>query len=103
MYFCYKYSLPLAIFFTYGTCNFNPLSFLSYLILYIYINDTLVDLEKCMLFFIISMKYLKKKTHFNKIKYVFESIVTNPVTARGHNHVMNTIDIHVHMCIFHCF
>lgn len=56
-----------------------------------------------MLFFIISMKYLKKKTHFNKIKYVFESIVTGPITARGHNHVMNTIDIHVYMYIFHCF
>lgn len=56
-----------------------------------------------MLFFIISMKY--KKKHFNKFKYVlsFESIVTNPVTARGHNHVMNTIDIHVYMYILHCF
>lgn len=83
-------------------CNFNPLSFLSYLILYIYINDTLVDIEKCMLYFIISMKY-KKKKHFNKIKYVFESILSGPVTARGHNHVMNTIDIHVHMYILHCF
>lgn len=37
----------------------------------------------------------KKKTHFNKIKYVFESIVTDPVTARGHNHVMNTIDVYI--------
>lgn len=98
MYFCYKYSLPLAIFFTYGTCNFNPLSFLSYLILYIYINDTLVDLEKCMLFFIISMKYLKKKPTLIKL-----SMSTDPVTARGHNHVMNTIDIHVYMYILHCF
>lgn len=25
----------------------------------------------------------------------FESIVTNPVTARGHNHVMNTIYVYI--------
>lgn len=56
-----------------------------------------------MLFFYYFNEILKK--HFNKFKYVlsFESIVTNPVTARGHNHVMNTIDIHVYMYILHCF